>query len=223
MTGALARRAALLRWIAVGIVLLFFILAPFAIWEEQILELSERALADDGGAFVVGILAILLLAADVVLPIPSSLVGTFAGALLGAVAGTIVVWLGMTLGCLFGYWLGSAAGRPIVRRVVGEGELERATALAGKVGFGTLVALRAVPVLAEASVLAAGATHMSWRTFATATGLANLGIAAAYSTLGALAFETESFLLVFAAAIAVPMIAVGLFRLFRRRNLSAPD
>jgi membrane protein DedA with SNARE-associated domain len=71
-----------------------------------------------------------------------------------------------------------------------------------------IVICRAVPVLAEASVLFAGVTRMPFRRFLLLAGLSNLGIAVTYSAVGAYALEAESFLLAFAGAIILPGIAM---------------
>ena len=72
--------------------------------------------------------------------------------------------------------------------------------------------LRPVPVLAEASCLFAGASRMAWGRFAMLASLANLGISLAYAAAGASAASKESFLLAFAASIALPAIAMLLSR-----------
>ena len=70
-----------------------------------------------------------------------------------------------------------------------------------------------MPVLAEAATVAARAGAMPLRRFALATGLANAGIALVYV---ALAGPAESFVMLFAAAIAVPAAGWIALRLFTR-------
>ena len=53
-----------------------------------------------------------LLALDVFLPVPSSIVSTGAGVLLGFWTGAAVIWIGMTLGCVIGYVFGAYAAVP---------------------------------------------------------------------------------------------------------------
>ena len=79
-----------------------------------------------------------------------------------------------------------------------------------------IVVLRAVPVLAEASVVLAGLSEMPLRRFLFLTGLANLGIAATYAAVGAFAVEANSFLVAFAGSILLPGLAMLSARLFRR-------
>src|ERR1700752_3185157 len=55
-----------------------------------------------------------LLATDVFLPIPSSLVSTLAGWQLGALGGTAASWIGMTLGAAIGFAVARRFGQPAV-------------------------------------------------------------------------------------------------------------
>lgn len=199
---------ALWKWIAVAFVLLGAIVIPFLLLEADVTRLAGGLFAGQAGPLL-ALLILALLAFDVVLPVPSSLVSIAAVALFGWVGG-LLIWIGMTIGCGLGYWLGSRAGRPLAERFIGPGEVARAERIAGKVGPAALVLTRAVPVLAEATTIAAGLTAMPLRRFALATGLANAGIALAYVAAGG------SFALLFAAAILVPAIGWVAFRLFTR-------
>jgi len=130
-------------------------------------------------ALVVG-----LLAGDILLPTPSSVVNTFAGAALKFWGGTAAAWLGMTLGAVLGFGLARVFGRPLARRLAAADEIERVDRLSARFGPGLLVLMRAVPVLAEASVLFFGTTDLAWRRFLAAVALSNLVIAAGYAALG---------------------------------------
>jgi 3-dehydroquinate synthase len=195
--------------------LLALILGPFLLFEGQVLEAADSLFATGGEAGALLALAIVaLFAGDVFLPVPSSLVSVAAVALFGW-AGGLLIWSGMTIGCGIGYWLGSRAGRPLAERFMGSNEVARARRIAGNVGPATLVLTRAVPVLAEASTVAAGLAAMPLRHFALATGLANAGIALVYVAWGAAAAGSAgSIVTLFAAAIAVPALGWIVLRLF---------
>ena len=183
------------------------ILIPFLLFEREMTAWSlsvARAAADK--PLLLGAILAALLAADVVLPIPSSVLSVLGGAMLGFAAGTAAIWCGMSAGCLVGYAIGRSAGHVFSYRIVDEGELERGRkTLAGASGAGLLVT-RAIPVLAEGAVLGAGLARYPLGRFALLTSLANLAVAAAYAAIGAFAMETGAFLLLFAALIAVPVI-----------------
>ena len=81
-----------------------------------------------------------------------------------------------------------------------------------------------VPVLAEASVIAAGIMGMPAGRVMLVTGLANLGFAGVYAGLGASAEGTSGFLLAFAASLqsVLPAARLGQARLHHER-LSGAD
>lgn len=217
MTEGAAVRA-LVRWTAAGLILLALILAPFLLFEGQVLGLADGLFGGRGGpAGALLALAILaLFAGDVFLPVPSSLVSVAAVALFGW-AGGLLIWIGMTIGCGLGYWLGSRAGRPLAERFIGADEVARARRIAGELGPAALVLTRAVPVLAEASTVAAGLAAMPFRRFALTTGLANAGIASVYAAWGTAAGGSAgSFLMLLAGAVAVPAAGWVALKLFTR-------
>jgi uncharacterized membrane protein YdjX (TVP38/TMEM64 family) len=109
---------------------------------------EEWLSATDHNALVFGLTGAALLAADVLIPVPSSIMGTMLGARLGFAAGFLWCWTGLVLGNLIGF----LAGRLLLARL-GE-RLPKAP---------TLVALfltRPVPILAEAVTFTAGAERM---------------------------------------------------------------
>jgi uncharacterized membrane protein YdjX (TVP38/TMEM64 family) len=211
------RRFRPLRWLVALSLVLLAIILPFLLFEERILGWVPALLeALRARPFVGGALLVALLAGDVVLPVPSSLVSASAGAAFGWRVGAAVIWLGMTLGCLFGYGLGRSAGRLLMVRLVGEAELARARGLFADAGPVALVVTRAVPVLAEAGLLAAGAARMPIGRFLVSTSLANAAVAIAYALVGAAAAGAQSFLLLFLGLALIPTVGWSLWALRRR-------
>ncbi len=195
----------ILRWLALVALVLALILIPFFLFEAPLTALvTDLVMTARDHAFLAGAIIALILLADILLPVPSSLVSGLAGALLGFWGGVFVIWFGMSGGCLLGYWLGRSAGHAAMRRIVGPAQTARARALfAGKGGV-ALVVTRAVPVLAETMVLGAGAARMPLVPFLLLTGAANLAVALAYAAVGALALSEGSFLLFFFGLAALP-------------------
>ena len=161
---------------------------------------------------------IALLAGDVLLPIPSSVISVFAGSAFGLAWGAAVIWAGLMAGCLLGYALGAVPGRGLANRVVGRRDVAGMGRLFEGAGPVVLVLARAVPVLAEASVLAAGAARMPLATFLLTTGLSNIGVALAYAGVGATAAATGSFLLAFIGMCSVPALGWLAWSRLKRRN-----
>lgn len=214
-----------LRWTLVGVLILTAIIVPFVLLDREITSWSLRWIRAEARAPWVFAAVLALLAADVVLPVPSSLVSTAAGASLGFVLGSVASAAGMTLSSQIGYMLGRRFGLPLVSRIVSTDALTIASRrLAGR-AIGALVIMRAVPVLAEASVVMAGVFGVNPTGFFLSTFCANVGISIAYCAVGALALKMNSFLAAFAGAIAVPVVALGAIRLYdsRRRRSSATN
>jgi len=195
------------RWIMALLAVFAFVLIPFFLLEDQVIATTLSVMAAlRGHALLSGGVIVALLAGDIVLPVPSSLVSALAGAALGFWGGVLAIWLGMCAGCLIGYWLGRGAGRVAMLHVVGEGELARAREKLAGAGGIALVLTRAVPVLAETMVLGAGAAAMPLGPFLLLTSTANLAVALAYSAVGALALSSGSFFLFFFGLAALPGI-----------------
>lgn len=135
---------------------------------------GERWLsARDDHALWFGLTGAALLAADVLLPIPSSIVGSMLGARLGFATGFTAAFAGMMAGQVAAYWVSRRLLRPT------NDALPPAPTLA------VVVLSRPVPVLAEAVAMAAGAARLSWPQFLLACGAGNAVYAAALALNGA--------------------------------------
>jgi uncharacterized membrane protein YdjX (TVP38/TMEM64 family) len=202
-----------LRWTALTGLVLALILVPFALWEEPINAWSAQLLTPVAGRATVALLVVLLLAGDVVLPIPSSFVSAGAVALLGAWEGGITVAFGMTVAAWLGYGIGRLGGEPLARRMAGADELTRARRMMDRYGNWVVLVCRGVPVLAEASTLLAGATRVNGWRFLLVTTLGNAGLSCAYALIGVLDLRGAWALVApFAFGIAVPALAMLLLR-----------
>ena len=195
-----------LRWCLLAVAVLAAIVVPFALYEERIVSAVEDISQGGGSRPLVAFALFLLLASDVILPVPSSLVATVSGMLMGLVPGTAVTWTGMQAGAMLGYGLGRTAGARAAERLVGGSELARASRSHQKWGGYSLIVSRAVPVLAESSVLLAGAVRMPLATFVPLTAASNVAIALVYAAVGSYVLETRAFLLAFAASVLVPAV-----------------
>ncbi|HVY28625.1 MAG TPA: VTT domain-containing protein [Polyangiaceae bacterium] len=208
-----------LRWTLLTGLVLAMILIPFALWEQPITAFATRLLAPAAGRALLALLIVLLLASDVLLPIPSSFVSAGAVSLLGALQGGLTIALGMTAAAWLGYLLGRYGGEPLARRMAGASELERASQMMDRYGSWVVLVCRGVPVLAEASTLLAGATRSNAWTFALVTTLGNVGLSAAYALIGVLNLSGASALLTpFAFGILVPGLAMLFLRPLTARS-----
>lgn len=202
-------RQSALRWLSLWAIVLTIILVPFFLFGSQI-ERWAQTFIDSASKQPLPVATVLgsLLAMDILAPVPSSAVSTAAGFLLGFVRGLLASSAGMIVSCILGYWLAEKFGRPFASRLVGKRELDRLEEMSRRFGNWAVVISRPVPVLAEASVIFAGLSQMPLHRFLLLSTLSNLGISAVYAAVGALSANVPSFLLAFAGAIALPLMAM---------------
>jgi uncharacterized membrane protein YdjX (TVP38/TMEM64 family) len=196
-----------MRWSILIAIMFALIIVPFLIFEKQFEQLGAWLAGGHASGWLSATTIAALLALDVFLPVPSSIVSTGAGVLLGFWRGAAIIWVGMTIGCAIGYAFGAKAAGA-ARKVVGADGLVRASAIMDRHGSWALVVCRPIPVLAESSVVFAGLVRSPIRPFIWMTTLANLGIAIAYAAVGAFSMEMQSFLLIFVAALVLPGLAM---------------
>jgi uncharacterized membrane protein YdjX (TVP38/TMEM64 family) len=207
-----------LKWALLSLVILLIILIPFLLLGESIETWTNYLLRSSSPKLLIGMIIGGLLSIDILAPIPSSIVSTAGGYFLGFKWGIIVSTAGMTISCIIGYLLGAKIGTPISKWFVGTNELLRLEKLQNKYGDWIVILSRAVPVLAEASVLIAGIGRMHIKRFILLILLSNLGISIVYSFIGAYSGYINSFLLAFAGAILLPGTAMAIFKIKFNKN-----
>lgn len=163
------------------------------------------------GGVLAAALGVGLLVADVLLPVPSSVVMVAHGALFGVTGGTLLSLAGSTGAALSGFWLGRR-GEGLLGRLVTPSERERADCLLRRWGATAIIVTRPVPLLAETTAIMAGASTMGWGRAALAALAGSLPPALLYALAGASAANFQGGALMFALVILV----AGLFWLFGR-------
>lgn len=195
-------------WI-VAVFVLAAILIPFFLWEPSLSAWTQQRMQMPRSRPTISFAVAGLLAADLFLPVPSSVVATAAGALLGFPLGVASSFAGMSAGCLLGYLAGAGAGGI---RFLNQHEMSRLESASKRYGHWLLILFRAVPVLAEASVVYAGLSRIPLPRFLLLTSLSNIAICSVYSATGAWAAKTEMFFAAFAGSIVLPALAMWLSR-----------
>jgi uncharacterized membrane protein YdjX (TVP38/TMEM64 family) len=148
-----------------------------------------------GGVWA-AVLGVALLIADVLLPVPSSLVMVAHGALFGVPLGTGLSLLGSTGATLFGFWIGRSGGKSLERLVTPE-ERERANRLLEQWGMLAIIVTRPIPLLAETVAIMAGASPLGWGRTALAALAGSLPPALLYALTGASAGRFQNTALMF--------------------------
>jgi uncharacterized membrane protein YdjX (TVP38/TMEM64 family) len=156
-----------------------------------------------------------LLIADVLLPVPSSLVMVAHGALFGVAIGTLLSLLGSTGAAVFGFWIGRRGGKWL-ERLVPLDERERANRLLERWGLLAVVVTRPIPLLAETVAIMAGASPLGWLGTTLAALAGSLPPALLYALTGASAGRFQNTTLMFLFVMVITGIIWMLGRKFRR-------
>lgn len=176
MSGNLVRQATVI------IAALLLPILPFVIIGE--LPGDEWLSARDNDASLFALTGTTLLALDIFIPVPSSILGTLMAARLGFWPGFACIFAGLVVGNLVGFGITRLAVRRFRSWLP---QFPKTTSLA------VVFLTRPIPIVAEAMALAAGATRMPVPTFLLVSGSGNLIYAFALAANGA-ALVTESFL-----------------------------
>lgn len=203
-----------MRRFGLGVFIFAIILIPFALWGGAIDDIVDRWLTTKPALGLAVPALVGLLAADIILPVPSSLICTASGTLLGFLSGFVVNWTGLMAGSMLGYWIGIRAGRRLVMRWLDEADLMSMERAYTRYGDWLVVVFRAVPVLAEVSAFFAGINAFPLMRYALMSAGANLGLAALYAAVGHWALQSTSFAYAFLASLLLPWL--GLLFAIRR-------
>lgn len=193
-------------WAAVGLLLLVF-LVIFLLVEQ--LQLSFLADPDDlinSRNMGTALAGITLLVADVVLPIPSSLIMISNGALFGVPLGMLLSLVGNLGAALVGFFIGRC-GEGLLARFVASDERARANRLLAQWGLLAIIVTRPIPLLAETLMVMAGASAMSWSSMILAALVGSFPIALLYAFTGAMAANLDNVVLSFG----LTFVMAGLF------------
>lgn len=216
-----ARRGSFLLLI---LVLLGAILVPFFIWGgrfDATLSLEGAREWMQGFGTWAWAAGVLLLVADIVLPIPSTVVMSAIGWTHGWWAGGWICVLGSMLSGTVAYaacrWLGHGAAAWIA----GAEGLRKAEALFAKHGGWLVAVSRWTPVLPEAVACLAGIARMPWRVFLPALACGSLPLGFAFAAIGHLG-QTEPGGAITLSAVIPVLLWIAASRLLRRQGQPSP-
>lgn len=161
------------------VVVVALVCLPFVLFGQEFALPWLKTYEQRTGALI--LIAVALLAADSIAPVPSTLVIMFLATKVGVLGGVIGSTVGLTVGVLTAAWFGQAAVGRIAPRFIPDAELSRLRNNLQKRLTLTLACWRAVPVMAETSVILAAATGVPIRKIFLATLLPNILVALIYS------------------------------------------
>lgn len=150
---------------------------------------------------------VILLASDVFLPVPSSLIMVLSGAAFGVVWGSCLALAGSVLGEWLGFELVRRYGRRISSKMIGDEDGRRFDRFVERYGGVAVVVTRPIPIVMETISVVAGLSGMRRATFLAASVIGTAPIVLLYGYAGAVSRQTGTILP--AAVILVSVAGAG--------------
>jgi uncharacterized membrane protein YdjX (TVP38/TMEM64 family) len=180
------------RYFFLFLLISIFILITFFISEQYHIPLLQNpTYVLQKGGMVAALTGIGLLIADVIFPIPSSLIMIANGAVFGIWMGTLLSMIGGVLATLTGFYLGKRSST-LINKFISDKEQQTAKALMQKWGMTALIVSRSIPVLAETVSIIAGTAQMKWQQILWASVIGLFPAAIIYAVTGAMSLQIES-------------------------------
>ena len=172
----------ILKYIFLSALYLSAFVVPFILFGGHFESFARTYLSGDASVAMMSVVAGLLLAGDPVLPTPSSVVATLLAARIGFLPAAAVNGLALSAACWFGYLIGRGGGAALAR--AGRGLPAPFVVWVQKYGLVAALLCRPVPVLAEASLILAGAARHKPVRLLTWCSVTQVVLGAAYAYAG---------------------------------------
>lgn len=209
-------RPMILRRIAISVLFLSLFIIPYLLFGHRVETFARSLIEKDGDDGLAMLVAGALLAGDPVLPTPSSMVATLLAAKVGFWPAAIVNSISLSLGCGFGFALGRVSGEVLARtgRRLPAGFVEWVQ----RHGVLAVLICRPVPVLAEASLIVAGAARHEPRLLLAwcCASQVLLGAAYAFAGSGWGSGEWNSVAVLFGSVV-IPLVGAAIVAIAMRR------
>lgn len=198
-------------------ILVIFLISFLIVDSMNLPILTDPAFLKESGGILAAFGSIALLALDIILPIPSSLVMIANGTLFGATLGFAISMLGGIIASMVGYFLGRTSS-PWINKIAGQEELVKAEELMQRFGMVAIIVTRPVPLLSETMSIIAGTSSITATQmfFASIAGI--FPAALIYAITGAYALTLDSGLYSFILVIGVAGIFWLAGHILRKRN-----
>lgn len=189
------------RFWVIPLVIFALVVAPFLIWGETLVAFiapDPEAGVFPGGREWLWLIAIALLVADILIPVPTTSVIAALGIVYGPVLGSLVGLVGTMAAAFTGYGVGRLFGRPLSERLIGDG-LSRGERLFANHGGWIVAASRWMPILPEVISVVAGVSRMRFAAFAAAALCGLVPFCAVFATFGHLGADRPAATLIVSA------------------------
>lgn len=204
---------------------LCYLLAEQAGWtDEQWLSDQLLALqAGRGGVWMVGAGIAALLAVDLFLPIPSSILMILSGAVLGTHLGWLFSVVGAMGSALIGFGCCRYWGKPAFDRVAGPVDAARITRFFEQHGVWAILLSRSVPMLTEVVSCLAGLSAMRFRLFAAVSFAGTWPLCVVYAWAGERALDESAIGSAVFLAFVFPALGLLIYKGMSKRKAAATE
>lgn len=160
------------------------------------------------------LLGILLLLADLLLPIPGTVVMSALGAVYGFWIGGLLSVIGSMLAGMLGYGVGRFFDEEFAKRWLGEKDFEKGRSLFERSGAWVVAMSRALPILPEVLSCMAGLLRMPFGKFVIALACGSVPMGFLFAWIGTVGREQPAWGLVF--SLGVPAVLWGVAAVMRK-------
>lgn len=162
------------------------------------------------------LLGILLLLADLLLPIPGTIVMSALGAVYGFWIGGLIATIGSMLAGILGYGVGRFFDEKFAKRWLGEKDFEKGRSLFEKSGAWVVATSRALPILPEVMACMAGLLRMPFGTFVIALACGSVPMGFLFAWIGMVGRDQPAWGLAF--SLGVPAVLWGVAAVMRKKG-----
>jgi len=203
-------------WLMIGIAALFLLSwGLFGEGLEEVWNVEKLAGYFEQAKTWAWLLGILLLLADLLLPIPGTIVMSALGAVYGFWLGGLIATIGSMLAGILGYGVGRFFDEKFAKRWLGEKDFEKGKTLFDKRGAWVVAVSRALPILPEVLSCMAGLLRMPFGKFVIALACGSIPMGFLFTWIGDIGREQPAWGLAF--SLGVPAVLWGAAALMRKR------
>jgi uncharacterized membrane protein YdjX (TVP38/TMEM64 family) len=202
------------------IILPFFISAitiivTFLLFEDLELFFVSSLNATSGHPLFYTLVSFLVLASDIVLPVPSSIVMYTNGYVLGLFSGSMLSLIALMIGSTVGYYLGRFTSMGIKST-----EDERAQTILSNYGTLSILVTRGIPIIAESICIVCGYNKMPFRQYFIMNLIGYVPLCLLYAFCGSIGYSRDTFLISFACSLCISAIFWLVGKKFLKGNLN---
>lgn len=207
-----------MRLIFLLIVLVAVVLVPFFIWGDTLMAFFSWEHSLEwlrGYGTWAWAIAIVLLMADLFLPLPATIIMSALGYIYGPMVGGLISAAGSFASGVLAYWLCRMLGGNAATWVLGKKDYERGKKISARVGGWVVALSRWLPVFPEVIACMAGLTRMPAKNFYLALACGSLPLGFIYAIIGNSGIENPALAIGLSACLP-PVIWFVASRVLRR-------